>query len=141
MKTKIAREFHWEMGHRLQYHEGLCRNIHGHSYRLWVEIEGEPDERGMVMDYSDMKQIVTPVLAEIDHCFMCAESDARMKEFLAGSNFKVVYVQFETTAENIASYLLEKLWMRFGKLDRIVSLRLQVCESQNTYAAVEKSRV
>ncbi|NOY05441.1 MAG: 6-carboxytetrahydropterin synthase [Chlorobi bacterium] len=140
MKTKIAREFHWEMGHRLEHHQGLCRNIHGHSYRLWVEIEGEPDEQGMVMDYGDMKRIVTPVLGRLDHCFMCSESDGRMKEFFANTDFKVVYVPFETTAENIASYLLDKLWVEFGGIGRIESMRLRVCETRNTYAQVERSR-
>ncbi len=140
MKTKIAREFHWEMGHRLQHHKGLCRNIHGHSYRLWVEIEGEPDEHGMVMDYGDMKRIVTPVLGELDHCFLCSDSDTRMKEFFTDGDFKVVYVPFETTAENIAAYLLDKLWVKFSGMSRIESIRLQVHETQNTYAQVEKTR-
>ena len=39
---KIAKEFRWEMGHRLPEHFGLCKNIHGHSYKMVVEFEGEP---------------------------------------------------------------------------------------------------
>ena len=38
---KIAKEFRWEMGHRLPEHFGLCKNIHGHSYKMIVEFEGE----------------------------------------------------------------------------------------------------
>ena len=29
---KIAKEFRWEMGHRLPEHFGLCKNIHGHCH-------------------------------------------------------------------------------------------------------------
>jgi len=40
---KIAKEFKWEMGHRLPEHFGQCKNIHGHSYKMLVEFEGEID--------------------------------------------------------------------------------------------------
>ena len=55
---KIGKEFRWEMGHRLPLHTRGCQNIHGHSYKLIVEIEGEPGANGMVADYTDLKQIV-----------------------------------------------------------------------------------
>jgi len=52
---KIAKEFRWEMGHRLPEHTGLCRNIHGHSYRMVVEITGDVLANGMIIDfYADL---------------------------------------------------------------------------------------
>ena len=41
---KIAKEFNWEMGHRLPEHFGKCKNIHGHSYKMMVELEGDLDD-------------------------------------------------------------------------------------------------
>ena len=38
---KVAKEFKWEMGHRLPEHFGNCKNIHGHSYKMIAEFEGE----------------------------------------------------------------------------------------------------
>ena len=37
---KVAKEFRWEMAHRLQHHKGKCSNLHGHSYKMIVEFKG-----------------------------------------------------------------------------------------------------
>jgi len=42
------------MAHRLPFHDGGCRNVHGHSYSMTIELVGEPDRNGMVLDYFDM---------------------------------------------------------------------------------------
>ena len=64
---KIAKEFRWEMGHRLQCHKGKCINLHGHSYKLLVEFIGNVEDNGMVMDYFDVKEVVGPIVEELDH--------------------------------------------------------------------------
>ena len=54
---RITKEFKFEMAHALYGYNGLCKNIHGHSYRLWVTIRGEVrhekahQKDGMVMDF------------------------------------------------------------------------------------------
>src|SRR6056297_1265762 len=54
-KVRVTKEFTFEMAHALWNYDGACKNIHGHSYRLFVTIKGEPirDEDnvkyGMVM--------------------------------------------------------------------------------------------
>ena len=139
-RMKIAKQFHWEMGHRLPFHDAGCANIHGHSYAMWVELEGTCDENGMLLDYGIMKERINPVIKELDHAFICDESDEVMKPFLAGTDFKAVYVPFTTTAEHIAEYMLAKVWdalKEFANIDRI-SLRLQ--ETTNSYAEVSQSR-
>ncbi|HBN05280.1 MAG TPA: 6-carboxytetrahydropterin synthase QueD, partial [Bacteroidales bacterium] len=42
MKIRLTKEFNFEMSHVLHAYDGLCRNIHGHSYRLFVTVLGEP---------------------------------------------------------------------------------------------------
>ena len=59
---KIAKEFRWEMGHRLKFHKGKCINLHGHSYKMMVEFTGDVDENGMVLDYYDVKEIISPLV-------------------------------------------------------------------------------
>ncbi len=51
MIMNISKEFNWDMSHRLPFHHGHCKNIHGHTYKLRVEIEGIMDKNGLVMDY------------------------------------------------------------------------------------------
>ncbi len=137
---KIARDFHWEMGHRLPFHESGCANIHGHSYRLRVEIEGVCDENGMLMDYGDMKRLVTPVLDQLDHCFLCDDGDALMLGFFEGSGMKYKVVPFTSTAENLVLYLLDELWRMFEPWSRIRALNLRLQETEISYAEVGRGR-
>ncbi len=137
---KIARQFHWEMGHRLPFHAGACRNLHGHSYRLWVELEGECDGNGMLLDYGEMKEKIQPLIEPFDHCFLCDEQDALMREFLDSHRFKALYVPFPTTAENIASHLLGKIWELFRPEARIRSIALRLAETETSYAEISRSR-
>lgn len=78
---KISKEFRWEMGHRLPEHEGLCRNIHGHSYKMVLEIEGKVQKNGMIIDFYDLGKIVKPIIKNYDHAFMCYFKDMDMLLF------------------------------------------------------------
>ncbi len=130
---RIAKEFNWEMGHRLPFHEGKCRNLHGHSYKCMVEVTGEPDKNGIVLDYYDLKKIIDPVIDQLDHSFMVNSNDKELIDVLDKLNSRKVVVDFETTAENICLYLLKKISQE--KLPgNISSLKIKVFETENTYA-------
>lgn len=133
---RIAKEFTWEMGHRLPFHLGKCKNLHGHSYKCLVELAGDPDKNGMVMDYYDLKKVVEPILDELDHAFMVYKKDIEMIVVLEKLNSRKVVVDFETTAENICIYLLNKI--KSAKLPKnIHSLKVRVLETENSYAEEE----
>jgi 6-pyruvoyltetrahydropterin/6-carboxytetrahydropterin synthase len=132
--TRIAKEFHWEMGHRLPFHEGGCRNIHGHSYRMRVVVEGSLDENGMVLDYFDLKSIIDPLVADLDHAFLCDENDAEMLAFFAANPLKHVVVPFLSTAENLAGWFLEKIVEKLRTYSNIVAITVRIYETERTYA-------
>ncbi len=135
---KIAKEFTWEMGHRLTFHKGKCKNLHGHSYKCMVELTGESDQNGMVLDYYDVKKIIEPLIEEMDHSFMVFSSDKELLHALQTLNSRYVVVDFETTAENICLYLLDKI--KSAKLPgNIHSVKVRVLETENTYAEEETS--
>ena len=135
---KISKEFHWEMAHRLPYHRSGCQNIHGHSYRMFVEIEGIPGDNGMLMDYGDMKALVKPLVDELDHAFLCSNSDEVMKPFLESSKLKAVYVDFFTTAENLSFYFIKKIKEKLVPYKNITALKVRIQETTSSYAeAVE----
>ncbi|WP_026422584.1 6-carboxytetrahydropterin synthase QueD [Actinokineospora inagensis] len=69
----IFREFTFEAAHRLpNVPDGhKCARLHGHSYRVVVEVSGEVDPvAGWVMDFGDLKAAVKPVIAELDHYYL-----------------------------------------------------------------------
>jgi 6-pyruvoyltetrahydropterin/6-carboxytetrahydropterin synthase len=127
------------MGHRLPFHEGLCKNIHGHSYEAHVILSGEPDANGMVMDYYDMKLLIQDKLDELDHSFLCNSSDTVVREFLERNNLKMVLVEFPTTAENIARMLATHVVSNLPAGHRVDAVRLRVFETEKTFAEVEIS--
>src|SRR5262245_8372286 len=43
-----------------------CGQLHGHTYRVELVIEGEPD-RGMIVDFAELKAGAREVLQEYDH--------------------------------------------------------------------------
>ena len=133
---KIAKEFHWEMGHRLPFHLGKCKNLHGHSYKCMVELTGDPDSNGMVIDYFDVKKIIGPIIEELDHSFMVSKNDKEVIEALQKLNSQMVVVEFESTAENICLYLLDKI--KSSNLPKnIHSIKVRVFETENSYAEEE----
>lgn len=142
MRTSIAKQFRWEMGHRLPDHPGLCKNIHGHSYEAQVILIGEPDHTGMVMDYFDVKALVQPLIDELDHCFLLDTHDTLMKDFFTTHPMKVVEVDVPTTAENIAAYLLQHIIDQLDQLPtghRISEVKVRIYETEKTYAEVSRS--
>lgn len=136
MIIKIAKEFKWEMSHRLTFHKGPCKNIHGHTYRLLVEISGVPDENGMVMDYYDLEAVVNPLVMKLDHSFLCDENDQIMLDFLKANDFKYYVIPFTTTAENMAMYLLEYLFQHFKMFQNLKELKIRFQETEDVYAEV-----
>jgi 6-pyruvoyltetrahydropterin/6-carboxytetrahydropterin synthase len=130
---KIAKEFSWEMGHRLSFHKGKCKNLHGHSYKCMIELSGDPDANGMVMDYFDMKTIIEPIIDNFDHAFMVYENDFEVIEALEKLNSRKVVVEFETTAENICLYILKQI-KNSGLPMNVKSVKVRVMETDNSYA-------
>jgi 6-pyruvoyltetrahydropterin/6-carboxytetrahydropterin synthase len=130
---KIAKEFRWEMGHRLPEHFGLCKNIHGHSYRMLVEFDGELDYRGMIIDYYDVEKIINPIIEKLDHAFMINKNDKVVLEFLERINSRKVIVDFQSTVENICLYLLGEI-KKASLPGNVNEIKVRVYETAHDYA-------
>jgi 6-pyruvoyltetrahydropterin/6-carboxytetrahydropterin synthase len=136
---KIAKEFRWEMGHRLPFHEGLCKNFHGHSYKMVVEVEGEPMKNGMVIDFYDMGKIIRPIIDKYDHAFLCWEKDLVVKKFLLKNKMKHVIANYHSTVENICTDFLYKISAKLKnkKFSNIYKVTVKIQETPNSYAEKE----
>lgn len=139
MVVTVAKEFRWEMGHRLPYHE-TCQNVHGHSYRMVLEAEGEPDGSGMVVDFGVIADIVKPLVSELDHSFMVDPSDHLMHDLLSRSGLKKTEVPFYSTAENIAGWILGRVAPVLFESSNVSTIRVKLFETVSSCATVETSR-
>lgn len=135
---KIAKEFSWEMSHRLPFHKGPCKNIHGHSYRLRLTLEGKTNSDSMILDFYDMEQILMPIIDSLDHAFVCDSDDALMINFLKDNGFKHYIINDFSTCENLTSFFLDKLCAEFKVFENIKKLTVRVYETIDAYAEMEK---
>ena len=88
---KVGREFNFDASHFLPEYKGKCERVHGHTYRLKVVVEGEPNERGIVMDFNELKDAVNDAVMErLDH-----------------GNLNEIFEN--PTAENIAEWIFKEL--------------------------------
>jgi len=123
----VTKRFSWNMGHRITFHQGKCYHPHGHTYHLEVSVEGDVDDKGFVMDFDQLKEIVQrEIIDRLDHTFLCFEKDPILRPLFEEVNqrlerpFRVVYVPFETTTENLILWFHELLEPHLGaRLKRI----------------------
>lgn len=139
---RITREFEFCAAHMLSKHFGKCKNVHGHNYTVFVTIIGEMDlETGMVMDFGAVKELVTPILEEMDHSFLVTnttpESLVTCLTTLGSKMFNLdCGTSAEATAENIAQHIRgtvkQKLNLLYHFMD--VGVKVRVYETSQSYA-------
>ncbi len=130
---KVAKEFKWEMGHRLPEHFGNCKNIHGHSYKMIIEFEGELNKDEMVIDFYDVDRIVKPLINKLDHAFMVNKNDTVVVEFLNKIKSKMLVVDFNSTVENICKFVLDEI-KKIKLPKNISSVSVRIYETNEDYA-------
>lgn len=145
----ITRKLEFDAGHRIPDHGSQCRNLHGHRYVLELTLRGRindtpgASDRGMVMDFADVKSLATKHLVALwDHAFLVYEGDTLVREFLASMpDHKTVVLARIPTVENLAVEAFRILAAvyneRYGDALRLARVRLY--ETPNCWADVEAS--
>ena len=133
--TTVSKNFSLEMAHRLPSHGGLCKNIHGHSYKIRLTIEGDvSQDKNMVIDYSDLTAIANTVFAKYDHSFLVEQNDTIMLNFLRQNDLRHVLLEKPSTAENLCQIFADELITKIKTHNNIHNLKIRVYETNNTYA-------
>lgn len=137
---RLTREFTFEMAHVLEGYDGPCRNVHGHSYRLYVTVKGYPvadrhnSKYGMVMDFSDLKKLVTEkIISVFDHSIAVSSSYAGEKREMLRNVFgNMVVVDYQPTCENLVADFAGRIAANLPEGVKLHSLRLY--ETAKSYA-------
>ena len=137
---RVTREFTFEMAHVLWNYDGPCRNVHGHSYRLFVTISGIPlndinnPKNGMVIDFADLKTIVIKEIIDVfDHAVVVSKDFDREKIAMFMETFgNTVVVDYQPTCENLVSDFAARIKMLMPSGTMIHSLKL--FETAKSYA-------
>src|SRR6188474_2308926 len=77
MTFRVSREIDFCYGHRLLNYEGKCRHLHGHNGRAVIVLEAaQLDERGMLVDFGDIKREVQRWIDDnLDHTMLLCRDD------------------------------------------------------------------
>lgn len=108
-KIRITKQFNFEMAHALLNYDGPCKNIHGHSYELFVTVIGTPihdsnnPKNGMLIDFGDLKRLVRSfIIDKLDHALVLnSETPTALIEILKSQGTNLLLVDYQPTSENM----------------------------------------
>jgi len=129
---RVTKEFAFEMAHALWNYDGPCRNVHGHSYRLFVTLSGIPvddlenPKNGMVIDFTDLKRIVKKEIVTVfDHSVVVSSRFGTEKTEMFTKMFgNTVLVDYQPTCENLVSDFAGRIKKDLSPGVQLHSLRL-----------------
>lgn len=131
-KIRLTKRFNWEMSHALYNYNGLCRNIHGHSYIMYVTVIGEPlDDKndpnhGMVLDFGVFKRIVNDeIVNKFDHSVVLNKSEQIERFRESGGLFdRIHFLDYQPTCENMIIDFVERLKKKIPGNVKLHSIKL-----------------
>ena len=136
--TTVTKTVKFDAAHVLTNHQGLCKNLHGHTYRVDVSVaQAEGDMRDMVIDFKDLKRIAEEVVcSRFDHAFIYSTESEGEREIAAvveRYGMRTVAIPFRSTAENLARWIFDELK---GRIRGLVSVRVyETADSCAEYSA------
>jgi len=129
---RVTKEFRFEMAHALWNYDGPCRNVHGHSYILYVTFAGEPlddpdnPRNGMVMDFGDLKKIVREnIVDRFDHALMVSgQAPSATVDNYRHHFGNVIVSPYQPTCENLVADIAATLGKMAPKGTYLHSVKL-----------------
>jgi len=130
-----------------------CGRLHGHTYAVHIKITGKPDKKGIIIDFSIVKDLLKQITAELDHKILIPEKSSVVKLKKEDENLKIktlgkTYVFpsgdcillpiNSTSAENLSKYILDKLTKKFSIPKNLNSIEIGVDEGYGQGARVIK---
>ncbi|WBX73744.1 6-carboxytetrahydropterin synthase [Tenacibaculum pacificus] len=138
---RITKQFTFETGRTLYGYDGKCKNVHGHSYKLFVTVTGQPImdttnvKFGMVIDFGDLKKIVKEEIVDIfDHATVFNQNTPRVElaKELKDRGHHVILVDYQPTSEMMAIDFAKKIKDRLPENIKLHGIKLQ--ETDTSFA-------
>jgi 6-pyruvoyltetrahydropterin/6-carboxytetrahydropterin synthase len=138
--VRISKEFTFDMAHALLGYDGLCKNIHGHSYTLVVTVIGLPIQDksspkiGMLIDFKDLKNIIKQqIIDRFDHALVLNSATPKDLTGILIKNFdKIILLDYQPTTENMIADMAGRIQDLLPDNLKLFSLRLR--ETPTSYA-------
>lgn len=131
-KIRLTKEFQFDMAHALSNYDGKCKNIHGHTYKLFVTVIGEPindvnnPKNGMVMDFGDLKKIVKKHIYDTHDHHVAVFANSKHGE-IKFEDYDIELIQrknYQPTCENMVLEFVDILKRELPDYVKLHSVRL-----------------
>ena len=137
-KVRVTKQFKFETGHAIYGYDGLCKNVHGHSFKLDVTIIGQPIndpdhvKNGMVIDFGDLKTIVNKEIVQpFDHATVLnvKSPHKEIADEMESRGHKILRVSYQPTCEMMIIDFALKLKAKLPNHLKLYSLKLRETET------------
>ena len=137
-KVRVTKQFKFETGHAIYGYDGLCKNVHGHSFKLDVTIIGQPIndpdhvKNGMVIDFGDLKTIVNKEIVQpFDHATVLnvKSPHKEIADEMESRGHKILRVSYQPTCEMMIIDFALKLKDKLPNHLKLYSLKLRETET------------
>lgn len=106
---RVTKQFNFESAHALWNYDGKCKNIHGHTYKLFVTVKGNPinnpenPKNGMVIDFGELKKIIKTKIVDLYDHSLILNKQAEIKDFEHVQQMceRFILTDFQPTCENM----------------------------------------
>lgn len=136
----LKTEQSFDAAHFLAGYEGKCSNIHGHRWRVVIEVKSltlqdSKQLNGMVVDFNQLKKDLKEEVDYFEHMLIIEKNTLKTEtvKALKGEGFKIVVLDFRPTAENLVKYFFNRMKIKGYKMKSAV-----VYETPNNCAAYEE---
>ncbi len=134
-----VRGLHFSGAHFLVSHE-KCEHLHGHNWLVTVRLEGEVGERGMLMDFLKLNEVVSSECGKLDHKVLLPSMNPQVSIQQSGDEIEVkvpgkrfvfpvsdvmILPLREVTAEELANYLLHQIAPKLPSNIRVIEVEVE----------------
>jgi len=138
--VRVTKQFNFEAAHALWNYDGKCKNIHGHTYKLFVTVFGTPIndlsnvKHGMLIDFGDLKYIVYREIVNVfDHALILNKKSSDESFFKIPHLFdRFILTDYQPTCESMVIDFAARLSPHLPAGVKLFSIRLY--ETENSFA-------
>ncbi len=137
---RVTKLFTFDMAHALYGYDGACKNIHGHTYHLYVTIKGraiqnaDNPKNGMVLDFSDLKSTIKElIISKFDHALVLNEDSPHRELHGLKEQFeRLIFLPFQPSCENLLLHFKNLIYPHYKGENELVYIKLM--ETPTSYA-------
>ena len=147
-RVTVCKEVTFDCAHMLSGHEALCKNLHGHTYKVQVSVTNEQIIEGpsvdMVIDFKHLKEAITKsIMDKFDHAIIFSshkfrnEAEEDLFEWACKHNMRLFEMPRRTTAEDMALFFRELIRQELTSIGYTpINISVRVYETPTSFAEV-----